>query len=95
MLGAHLQVEEGEDVAAVAIEVARALGTTYVLIGTPARRNGISRLLGGASLLSRLLEGLPGVDIRIVADPSVRRPPDQELLKTGGVPGTAAEGDVD
>jgi two-component system sensor histidine kinase KdpD len=95
MLGAHLQVEEGEDVAAVAIEVARALGTTYVLIGTPAKRNGISRLLGGASLLSRLLEGLPGVDIRIVADPSVRRPPDQELLKTGGVPGTAAEGDVD
>jgi two-component system sensor histidine kinase KdpD len=95
MLGAHLQVEEGEDVSAVAIEVARALGTTYVLIGTPAKRNGISRLLGGASLLSRLLEGLPGVDIRIVADPSVRRPPDQELLKTGGVPGRAAEGEAD
>ena len=95
MLGAHLQVEEGEDVAAVAIEVARALGTTYVLIGTPAKRHGIGRLLGGASLLSRLLEGLPGVDIRIVADPSVRRPPDQELLKTGGVPGRAAEGEAD
>ena len=36
MLGARLRVEEGEDVAAVAIAVARALGSTYVLMGTPA-----------------------------------------------------------
>jgi two-component system sensor histidine kinase KdpD len=95
MLGARLRVEESEDAAAAAIEVARNLRTTYVLIGTPAKRRGIGRLLGGESLLNRLIEGLPGVDIRIVADPSERRPPDQELLKTGGVPGTAAEGDVD
>jgi two-component system, OmpR family, sensor histidine kinase KdpD len=96
MLGARLHVEEGEDVAAVAVDLARRLGTTYVLIGTPAPRRGLSRLLpAGESLLARLLEGLPGGDIRIVADPSRRRPPDQELLKTGGVPGTAAEGDVD
>jgi two-component system sensor histidine kinase KdpD len=95
MLGARLRVEESEDAAAAAIEVARNLRTTYVLIGTPAKRRGIGRLLGGESLLNRLIEGLPGVDIRIVADPSERRPPDQELLKTGGVPGSAAEGEVD
>ncbi len=66
-----------------------------MLIGTPAKRRGIGRLLGGESLLNRLIEGLPGVDIRIVADPSERRPPDQELLKTAGVQATAAEGDLD
>lgn len=95
MLGARLRVAESEDAAAAAIEVARNLRTTYVLIGTPAKRRGIGRLLGGESLLNRLIEGLPGVDIRIVADPSERRPPDQELLKTAGVQGTAAEGDLD
>ena len=35
MLGARLRVEEGEDVAAVVVRVARSLGTTYVLMGTP------------------------------------------------------------
>ena len=75
MLGARLRVEEGDDVAAVAIDVARALGSTYVLIGAPPRRAAaLARLRpGGESLLTRLLEGLPGVDVRIVADPSLRR----------------------
>jgi two-component system sensor histidine kinase KdpD len=77
MLGARLRVEEGEDVAAVAIAVARELGTTYVLMGTPGVRRGIGRLglRGGASdrsLLDRLLRELPGVDVRIVADPTLR-----------------------
>jgi two-component system, OmpR family, sensor histidine kinase KdpD len=80
MLGARLRVEEGEDVAAVAIAVARELGTTYLLMGTPAPRRGLSRLgwraPGGGpsdrSLLMRLLRGLPGVDVRIVADPTPR-----------------------
>ncbi len=93
MLGARLRVEEGEDVAAVAIEVAQAIGATYVLIGTPPQRRGLGRLWhGGESLLTDLLEGLPGVDVRIVADPRLRRPPDQELLKSGGLDGEAAEG---
>ena len=35
MLGARLRVEEGEDVAASVIRVARELGSTYVLMGTP------------------------------------------------------------
>jgi two-component system, OmpR family, sensor histidine kinase KdpD len=74
MLGARLHVEEGEDVAAVAIELARSLGSTYVLMGTPAERRGVSRFGGGSerSLLMRLLRGLPGVDVRIVADPGLR-----------------------
>jgi two-component system sensor histidine kinase KdpD len=73
MLGAPLHVEEGDDVAAIAIEEARRIGATYVLIGTPRQRRGLGRLLGGGeSLLGSLIEGLPGVDIRIVADPSLR-----------------------
>ena len=70
MLGARLRVEEGEDVAAVAVSVARSLGSTYVLIGAPSPRRGLRRL--NDSLLTRLLRGLPGVDIRIVADPTLR-----------------------
>ena len=70
MLGARLHVEEGDDVATVAIRVARALGSTYVLMGTPSPRRGLRR--AGDSLLTRLLRGLPGVDVRIVADPALR-----------------------
>jgi two-component system sensor histidine kinase KdpD len=75
MLGARLRVEEGEDVATVAIAVARELGATYVLMGPPAPRRGLGRLSGFSdrSILGRLLQGLPGVDVRIVADPSLRR----------------------
>ncbi|HLH15408.1 MAG TPA: histidine kinase [Solirubrobacteraceae bacterium] len=73
MLGVRLRVEEGEDVATVAIRVARSLAATYVLMGTPAEPHGLSRL-GGVerSLLMRLLRGLPGVDVRIVADRGLR-----------------------
>jgi len=77
MLGARLRVEESEDVAAAVIRVAVALGSTYVLMGTPAPARGLARL-GGApdrSLLMRLVRGLPGVDIRVVADPTLRRSP--------------------
>ena len=38
MLGARLRVDEGEDIAAVAISVARSLGSTYVLMGAPSPR---------------------------------------------------------
>jgi two-component system, OmpR family, sensor histidine kinase KdpD len=74
MLGARLRVEEGEDVATVAVRVARSLGATYVLMGTPAPRRGLARLGAGAerSLLSRLLRELPGVDVRVVADRTLR-----------------------
>ncbi len=76
MLGARLRVEEGDDVADVAIKVARELGSTYVVMGTPSPRRGLARLgwLGSErSLLGDLLRGLPGVDVRLVADPTLRR----------------------
>jgi two-component system, OmpR family, sensor histidine kinase KdpD len=93
MLGVRLRVQEGEDVATVAIDVARALGSTYVLMGTPSERRGLARLGGGAerSLLTRLLRGLPGVDVRIVADPTLRanahdaQPAEQELPAGDGL----------
>jgi len=74
MLGARLHLEEGEDVATVAVRLARSLGSTYVLMGTPSQRRGLSRLGAGSerSLLMRLLRELPGVDVRIVADPGLR-----------------------
>jgi two-component system, OmpR family, sensor histidine kinase KdpD len=74
MLGARLRVEEGEDVAASVVRVARELGSTYVLMGTPSEPRGLARFGGAAecSLLMRLLRGLPGVDVRIVADPTLR-----------------------
>ena len=71
MLGARLRVEEGEDVAVVAISVAGSLGSTYVLMGAPSPPRGLRRL--NEPLLMRLLRGLPGVDIRVVADPTLRR----------------------
>jgi two-component system, OmpR family, sensor histidine kinase KdpD len=76
MLGARLHVEEGDDVAAVAIGLARSLGSTYVLLGTPLVPRGLRRFGSGAAsdraLPMRLLRGLPGVDIRIIADPALR-----------------------
>jgi two-component system, OmpR family, sensor histidine kinase KdpD len=79
MLGAHLRVEEGEDVAEVAISTARSLGSTYVLLGAPSPPKGLRRLGGTAdrALPMRLLRGLPGVDIRIIADPSLRGEPSE------------------
>jgi len=76
MLGAGLIVEEGEDVASVAIQTALRLRTTYVLMGAPAPRTGLRRWMSPASehsLLERLLRDLPGVDVRIVTDPALRR----------------------
>jgi len=90
MLGARLRVEEGEDVAAVAIAVARRLGSTYVLMGSPAQRRGLRRL--NDSLLTRLLRGLPGVDIRIVADPTRRRKgPESDQRQASASPSSSSE----
>jgi two-component system sensor histidine kinase KdpD len=69
-LGAHLIIEEGHDVADTAARVAAERGTTYVLIGEPRSARGLRRL--GVSLPERLLERMPGVDIRIVADRTKR-----------------------
>jgi two-component system, OmpR family, sensor histidine kinase KdpD len=71
VLGAHLLVEHGDDVAMVAQRVAQDRGTTYVLIGTPEPRSALRRLTKPA-LPDRLLAALPGVDLRIVADRTKR-----------------------
>jgi two-component system, OmpR family, sensor histidine kinase KdpD len=91
MLGARLRVEEGEDVAAVAVRVARELGATYVLMGTPSPPKGLARLGGGLerSLLMRLLRELPGVDVRVVADPTLRAAGPQG--GAAGLPGSDGE----
>jgi two-component system sensor histidine kinase KdpD len=89
MLGARLRVQEGEDVAAVAIGVARSLRATYVLLGTPSPPKGLRRLgsTSDRSLLMRLLRGLPGVDIRIIADPTLRGDQgEEETLDAEGPP---------
>jgi two-component system sensor histidine kinase KdpD len=66
-LGATLLVEEGDDVADIAAAVARDHGTTYIIMGQPPTRGGLSRF--GESLPERLMRKAPGVDVRIVADP--------------------------
>jgi two-component system sensor histidine kinase KdpD len=70
LLGAHVLIEEGDDVPDVVARVARERGSTYVLMGTPAARNGLRRF--AEPLTERLLRRLPGVDLRIVADRSKR-----------------------
>jgi two-component system, OmpR family, sensor histidine kinase KdpD len=86
VLGARLIVEEREDTAAAAIETAQSLGTTYVLMGAPPERRGLRRV--SESLLDRLLRELPGVDVRIVTDPTLRQgrpdgPADQDASHAG------------
>ena len=66
VLGAHLLLEEGDDIAEIAARVARERGTTYVLMGVPGGRRGMLRFT--EPLHDRLLKLLPGVDLRIVAD---------------------------
>jgi two-component system, OmpR family, sensor histidine kinase KdpD len=71
VLGAHLLIERGDDVALVAQRIAHERGTTYVLIGAPKPRSPLRRLTQPA-LPFRLLALLPGVDLRIVADRTQR-----------------------
>jgi two-component system, OmpR family, sensor histidine kinase KdpD len=70
VLGATLIVEEGDDIAEVIAKVARERGTTYILMGRSRPARGVARLR--VPLPQRLLEALPGVDVRIVADRSLR-----------------------
>jgi two-component system sensor histidine kinase KdpD len=70
VLGARLIVEEGDDVVAVTKRVAAERGTTYVLVGPPAHRPLLRRFV--EPLPVRLLDALPGIDVRIVADRTQR-----------------------
>jgi two-component system, OmpR family, sensor histidine kinase KdpD len=66
VLGAHVLIEESDDRAAAIADVARRRGTTYILMGRSRPARGLGRLR--APLPQRLMERLPGVDVRIVAD---------------------------
>ncbi len=69
VLGANLIVTPGDDIARTVRELARERGTTYLMLGPPKPRSAIERSLR-PSLLDRLLEALPGVDVRVIADRS-------------------------
>jgi two-component system sensor histidine kinase KdpD len=68
VLGAQLLVEEGDDLAEVAIRIARERGTTYVLMGAPSPRRGLGRL--AEPVPQRIVRALPEVDVRLVAERS-------------------------
>lgn len=74
VLGATLIVRRGDDVAAAVAGVARKQGTTYILLGRARPARGWRRLR--VPLAQRLMDELPGIDVRIVADRSRRRPED-------------------
>ncbi len=71
VLGAHLLVEESDDVAATVVQAAKERDTTYVLMGRPRPRNAWRRLTAPA-LPFQIMRGLPGVDLRLVADRTER-----------------------
>jgi two-component system sensor histidine kinase KdpD len=70
VLGASLIVEESDDVPTAVAEVARRKGTTYILLGRSRPARGLARLR--TPFPERLMELLPGVDVRIVADRASR-----------------------
>jgi two-component system sensor histidine kinase KdpD len=70
VLGATLLVEESDDLTAAVADVASRRGTTYILLGRSRPARGLARVR--VPLPQRLMEQLPGVDVRIVADRSHR-----------------------
>jgi two-component system sensor histidine kinase KdpD len=70
VLGARLLEEESDDLTTAVVEVASRRGTTYILIGGSRPARGLARLR--LPLPQRLMQRLPGVDVRIVADRSHR-----------------------
>jgi two-component system sensor histidine kinase KdpD len=75
VLGASMLEEESDDVAAAIAELATRRGTTYILMGRSRPAGGLARLR--VPLPQRLMELLPGVDVRIVADRSRRAKAEQ------------------
>jgi two-component system sensor histidine kinase KdpD len=94
VLGAHLLIEPGDDIALVTQRVATDRGSTYVLMGAPKPRNALRRLSQPA-LPFRLISMLPG---RHAPTPAVRhrdrsprgdRKPRCGLWDLGGLPNRA------
>jgi two-component system, OmpR family, sensor histidine kinase KdpD len=70
ILGVRFLEEEGDDLVETVRRVADERGSTYVFVGTPDERRRVEIVRG--SLLSRLVRELPGIDIRVVADRTLR-----------------------
>ena len=70
VLGARMIEEESHDLTNAVVEVASRRGSTYILIGGSRPARGLARLR--TPLPQRLMQRLPGVDVRIVADRSRR-----------------------
>jgi two-component system sensor histidine kinase KdpD len=70
VLGATMLIEESDDLTSTIADVARRRGTTYIQMGRSRPAQGFARLR--VPLPQRLMERLPGVDVRIVADRSAR-----------------------
>jgi two-component system sensor histidine kinase KdpD len=75
LLGARLIVEESDAVARAVADVARRQRSTYILMGRSRPARGFTRLR--TPLPQQLLELLPGVDVRIVAD-RAQRPTEEQ-----------------
>ena len=73
VLGANLLVEESDELPGAVADIVRRQGTTYILVGASRPRRGLARLR--TPLPQRLMELLPGVDVRIVANRSHREEP--------------------
>ncbi|MFA4928671.1 MAG: histidine kinase [Patulibacter sp.] len=72
-LGIELRIEEADDLTVAAARVVRELRVSYVIAGAPRPARGLRRL--GRPLAVRLLDALPGVDVRFVADRDEPAPP--------------------
>ncbi|MCW2971311.1 MAG: histidine kinase [Solirubrobacterales bacterium] len=70
VLGAKMLEEESDDLTAAIVDVACRRASTYILIGRSRPARGLARLR--VPLPQRLMQRLPGVDVRIVADRSGR-----------------------
>jgi two-component system sensor histidine kinase KdpD len=75
VLGVHFLIEESDELPQAIAEVAHRRGTTYILMGRSRPARGIGRLR--SPLSQQLIELLPRVDIRIVADRAHRVPDEQ------------------
>jgi two-component system sensor histidine kinase KdpD len=71
VLGIHFLEEDGDDLVEAVRRVAAERGSTYIFVGTPDERRRVEIVRG--SLLSRMVRELPGIDIRVVADRSLRQ----------------------
>jgi two-component system sensor histidine kinase KdpD len=76
VLGVRLLIEESDNLPAAIADIARRQGTTYILMGRSPPERGFRRLR--TALPQRLMELLPGVDVRIVADRGRRARTDQQ-----------------